>query len=182
MNTKSRTKRLSQALKANLRRRKNTQRPRKKDIKLQSIKIILLLILATVQISCNKKTINIGHQLEQSNLQKVEVNNSTKQDVINILGKPTTKSIFGPKTYFYIEQQYRQFGLFEPRLTGQVVTTFKFDTRNILIKVSQCHINDTVNIKYDYDFILIKGNKIPILEQLIGNVRNYYPVTSKTTK
>ena len=179
---KLKEERLSKALKENLRRRKNKKKYDKKNIVLKSVKIISLLIIVTITVSCNKKIINTGYHLDKSKLQEVKISHTTEQNIINRLGRPTTQSIFGPKTYFYMEQKYQQFGFWKPRLIEQMITAFEFDSQNFLVKVGCYHISDANNVQYDPDYILIKGNKMPILEQLIGNVGKYYPTTSNSIK
>ena len=179
---KLKEERLSKALKENLRRRKSKKKCDKKNIGVKSAKIILLLIIVTITVSCNKKIINTGYHLEKSKIQEVKISHTTEQNIINRLGRPTTQSIFGPKTYFYMEQKYQQFGFWKPRLIEQMITAFEFDSRNFLVKIGYYHISDARNIQYDHDHILIKGNKMPILEQLIGNVGKYYPMTSSSIK
>ncbi len=132
-----------------------------------------MIFLLSLTASCGKQTKRTGYFLRHDKLQKIKINHTTEQDILNILGEPTTKSIYGPKIYFYMERQYEQFGFFKPQLEEQRIIALEFDFMNIVKRVSIFNKNDAKKSEYESSGITIRGNKMSILEQLVRNIGQF---------
>ena len=148
-------------------------------MKLKLIKFVVVLLLLNLLLSCSKRIERTGYFLSYDKLQKVKINYTTEQGVLTILGEPITKSLYGPKNYFYIERQYKQFGVFNLRLEAQTIIAFEFDCTHKLKRVRIYNKKDTSDLEYDSDSIIIKDKRIGIIEQFSNNVGKF---TSKAQK
>ncbi len=168
-------KKLSEALRKNLKRRKaNGKKDNdEKSMKNKSIKLVLVLILSGMLISCGKKTERVGYFLSKEKLEAIKVNQTSEKNLLELLGEPTTKSNFGPKTYYYMERQYEQVAFFQPKLKEQKIVSIELDSKNIIKKITMYDAKDANILNYDSDQITIKGNKIGVLEQLVSNIGKF---------
>ena len=67
-------------------------------------KILILIFLLTISCSNNKVVNNHGLIGLDVKAGKIELSKTNKNDVLNILGKPSTISIFDNNTWLYIER------------------------------------------------------------------------------
>ena len=166
---------LSQALKDNLKRRKKSAKRNKnnKDMKNRTLKITLFLVFIFSLISCNKSLENTGYLVNKSKLDLIKVNKTSKQEVIDILGEPTTKSSFAPKAYYYMERQYKQVAFFTPKLKKQNIISIKFDKKGIVNDVKVYAKSDAKSLSYDAEKITFEGNKFGVFKQVLENVGKF---------
>ena len=168
-------KRLSEALRINLKRRKskNKKETCEKIMKNKTTKLAVILILSAMLISCGKKTERVGYFLSKEKLDTIKINQTSEQSLLNTFGEPTTKSSFGPKIYYYMEHQYEQVAFFYPKLKEQKIVAIELDAKDIIKKVTIYGSKDANVLNYDSDQIMIKGNQIGVLEQFASNIGKF---------
>ena len=70
-------------------------------------KILLLLLVLLASCSLNKVVQHHGvHNLEKKQA-KLKINYTNKNDIIKLIGPPSTKSTFDSEVYIYIERKTR---------------------------------------------------------------------------
>ena len=177
-------KKLAEALRKNLKRRKMSNKKviNEKNLVPKLSKFILIVIMLSGLVSCGKKVERIGYFLSEYKLSTIKENKTSEKDLLLILGEPTTKSNFGPKTYYYMERQYEQVGFFTPKLTQQKIVAIEFDTRNYVSSIVTYDKENANLLSYDADQITIKGNKIGILEQFVSNIGKFNSKTEMAKK
>lgn len=137
------------------------------------LKVALCLSTIVFLASCGKKIEKMGYLIKESNLELIKPNKSSEQDVISILGDPTTKSIFGTKTYYYMERQYKQVAFFTPKLVEQKIVAVEFKPNNIVDKISIYGKDDAKVLSYDAERVTFEGNKVGVLEQMVDNIGKF---------
>ena len=68
-------------------------------------KILVIIFLITTSCSNNKVVNNHGINAIELKEKKIEINISNKQDVLNIIGYPSSISIFDENSWIYIERE-----------------------------------------------------------------------------
>ena len=68
-------------------------------------KILFIIFLITTSCSNNKVVNNHGINAIELKGKKIEINVSSKEDVLNIIGYPSSISIFDENTWVYIERE-----------------------------------------------------------------------------
>ena len=145
----------------------------KKSKMKNKFKIIFYLAISCVLVSCVQKVEKMGYFVKESNLELVKPNKSSEQEVINILGDPTTKSAFGAKTYYYMERQYKQMAFFTPKLMEQRVIAIEFKPNDIVSKISVYGKDGAKVLGYDAEKVTFEGNKVGVFEQMVGNIGKF---------
>ena len=103
---------------------------------------LLILILFTSNCSLNK--------VEKKN-EKLAINKSNKNDIINIMGYPSTKSFFDNDIWIYIENKSTKSSLIKLGKTKYIknnVLVLEINNKGLLVKKKLYTINDVNNIKY----------------------------------
>ena len=74
---------------------------------------ILLLFLFTLNCSINKVSKNHGFKSLEQRFEKIVVNKTNKNDMIYLIGPPSTKSAFDNNVWIYIERRKENRSIFK---------------------------------------------------------------------
>ena len=113
-------------------------------------KLILLLIFIS---SCTtNKVVNL-HGISQIDKlsDKLELNASNKNDIIKILGPPSTISTFDDAIWIYIERQENSGSIFKlgnKKLVKNNILIIQLDDRGVLKKKNFYNLNDMNNYQF----------------------------------
>ena len=116
------------------------------------MKIFLLFIFfITVNCSGNKVTNYHGAKLLEEKFNEIQINVSNKNDLINIIGPPSTVSDFNPNKWFYIERLKTNQSLF--KLGNQVIKKnniliVELNEKGILKNKNLLNLDNMNDIKY----------------------------------
>ena len=67
--------------------------------------LFIFIFLITLNCSTNKVSKNHGFKSLETKFEKIKVNRDNKNDIIKIIGPPSTKSDFNENKWFYIERR-----------------------------------------------------------------------------
>ncbi len=102
------------------------------------MKNIILSILFLGLIGCSPIHNQRGFNPENIDFEKIIINKTTKHDIENLLGTPSTTSVFPIKSgniteyWYYIQQKTEQLSFYKPTITEQLVVTLGFDKEGVL--------------------------------------------------
>ena len=142
-------------------------------------KFLILVFLITLSCSNNKVFINHGLTALESKSEKIVIGNTNKNDVLNIIGRPSTVSLFDENSWFFIEREQMNqsvFKLGKTKLTKNNVLEIIFDDYGI-VKLTKIYNLDNMNelkivknkTKKKYDDTSALGKVLKSLEQKINN-------------
>ena len=117
---------------------------------------IILLILFVFITNCklNKVVDNHGVHFLAKKQDKLVVNETNKNDIINLLGPPSTKSKFNNDLWIYIEREITRgklLNLGRNILIKNNVLVLEIDNRGILLSKKFHNMNDMKEIKFSQD-------------------------------
>ena len=67
--------------------------------------LIIILLFFTLSCSTNKVSLNHGYKALESKYEIIIVNKSNKNDIVSLIGPPSSKSDFNENKWFYIERK-----------------------------------------------------------------------------
>ncbi|MCE9508629.1 MAG: outer membrane protein assembly factor BamE [Alphaproteobacteria bacterium] len=141
----------------------------------------IAVIMALALAACSPTVVTRGNLISETKFQQVQPKVSTRADVMQYWGPPTTTSSFDPNTWYYIGETTSQKGIYAPEVEKRRMIRVKFDPAN----------NDTVVEVADLDpaearDIQLVGRQTPaagkdytVIQQLIGNLGKYNTDTAK---
>ena len=111
------------------------------------IRVFLLFTITLLIYSCSLKQKVDQHGLKNLNIKKNEilVNISNKNDIIKILGYPSTKSLFDNSIWIYLEKEKVSNSIFKmksKKIIKSNVLVLELNNRGILIKKDFYDMND----------------------------------------
>ena len=137
-------------------------------------KLLILTLLFLASCSLNKVIQHHGvHSLEKKQ-SKLKVNFTNKNDLIKIMGPPSTKSTFDNDVFIYIERKTSSSKLFKlgkKKLLVNNVLVLEVDSKGILLSKKFYDKNDMNEIKFDDDVTGINQTKKSIIYNFLSSVR-----------
>ena len=113
------------------------------------------------------------HNLENKQT-KLKINYTNKNDILRLIGPPSTKSTFDNDIYIYIERKTtgsKLSKLGKKKLVENNVLILEIDTNGILLSKKFYDKNDMNSIDFDRDETNIKYSKKSFIYNFLNSVR-----------
>jgi outer membrane protein assembly factor BamE (lipoprotein component of BamABCDE complex) len=138
--------------------------------------VLLTATLAAFTAGCGEEQFNRGYVIDDSLLSQIKPGSSAEQ-VVLVLGTPSTVSTVGGQTYYYISQQAtRSFAFQMPSVSAQQVVAIYLNKQNRVERIANYGLQDGVV----FDFISRKtpagGEDASFLRQIFGLLGSTPPV------
>ena len=136
---------------------------------------ILLLIIFLFVVNCKFSPIvdNHGSHYLEKKQKKLELNSSNKNDIIDLLGPPSTKSTFDNNLWIYIERKKTRsatkFGKKNTYVNN--VLLLDVDNRGLLVYKKLYNINDMQKIEFIKDETDISYSKKSFVYDFLSSMR-----------
>jgi outer membrane protein assembly factor BamE (lipoprotein component of BamABCDE complex) len=138
--------------------------------------LLSLAIAATLGLAaCEGEIINRGWQLDDRALEQIKPGASAEQ-VLLVLGTPSTVSTVGGKTYYYVSQRLsRRFQFMTERLEDQRVVAVYIDQKNRVSRVANFGLQDGQVFDFISRTTPTSGDEVSILRQLFRAANLFAP-------
>ena len=137
-------------------------------------KILLLLLVLLASCSLNKVIQHHGvHNLEKKQA-KLKINYTNKNDIIKLIGPPSSKSSFDNDVYIYIERKTSSSKLTRlgrKKLIKNDVLVLEIDNTGILLSKKFYNQNDMNKINFDENITGINYSKRSFIINFLSSVR-----------
>jgi len=114
----------------------------------------IFLFLFTLNCSTNKVSNNHGFISLQDKFEKISINKTNKNDILNIIGPPSSISNFNNNKWFYIESKKINQSVFKlgiKKIQKNDILVVKFNNKGILEYKKILKMNDMNDIKFSKD-------------------------------
>ena len=138
--------------------------------------IFLFLIIALFFSSCNLKNVEMHHGVHflEKKQEKLIVNKSNKNDVLKLLGSPSTKSTFDNDLWIYIERKTDQSSLVKfgaEKIIINNVLLLEIDNRGMLEKKEFLDLNSMQVVKFSEQTTENQNTKNTFLYDFLSSLR-----------
>ena len=113
--------------------------------------LFIFIFLITLNCSTNKVSKNHGFKSLETKYQKIKINHDNKNDIIKIIGPPSTKSDFNENKWFYIERKKTNLDikkLGKKTIEINNILIVEFNEIGILIDKKLLNKNNMNDVKY----------------------------------
>jgi outer membrane protein assembly factor BamE (lipoprotein component of BamABCDE complex) len=136
-------------------------------------RISLAAVLAGSVTGCAHDIDLHGHLPDPDKVAEIKPGTTTKNDIIKLLGSPSSVSTFDDKTWYYISRRTEQIAFFQPKVLDQQVFIIDFSDSGVVQDVGHKDLADSRNIPMAPGATPAPGRELSFLEQLIGNVGKF---------
>ena len=132
-----------------------------------------VLVLLSVLTACTPVISARGQQSDPEAVETVEPGVSSRRDVENALGTPSTQGVFRENVWYYMSERTERTAFFRPQLIERKIIAVVFDDSGVVEDI----VTYTENDKKEVDLVArvtpTAGNKLSIIQQLFGNVGRF---------
>ena len=136
--------------------------------------LYILFFLILTHCSLNKVILHHGvHNLEKKQT-KLRVNYSNKNDIISLIGPPSTKSTFDNDVFIYIERKTSSAKLTKlgkKKLLANNVLVLEINENGILQNKEFYNLNDMKEIEFDEDITSVNYSKKSFIYSFLSSLR-----------
>src|SRR5690348_6645343 len=104
---------------------------------------------------------------------EIRSGSTTKDEVVKILGTPSSVGVFNDKSWYYISRRTSQTAFFDPDVVDQQVYIVNFDDQGVVKAVDHKMLEDGKEITPVARATPAPGRELSFLEQLIGNLGKF---------
>lgn len=141
-------------------------------MKLKSSAFKLSLTLLAILTGCATYD-NRGHFVEPEQLAKIQVGLTTKEQVAELLGTPSSVSTFGNNTWLYMSETTQKRAFLSPRILKSNTTRIEFNDQGKVKELDSLTEQDYQVISHVNRATPTSGYSDSILKQIFGNVGRF---------
>ena len=135
--------------------------------------IVALSAVCLMTASCAPKVDEEGHIAITRSAEQLKAGASYKQDVVKLLGTPSTKSAFGDETWYYVSAHKESYAFLKPETKEQHVLRVAFDKNDMVTDVKEYSLKDSQDVTIAKRITPTEGQKLGLWEQMIGNLGKF---------
>lgn len=133
------------------------------------------MTLAVAIAACSPIKATRGNIVEDQKLAELEVGVSTADDVLDVLGSPTTIGTFNERVWYYIGQRTERMSFLEPDIVERRVLMVAFDETGLLQQMEERGMDDAQDVELVERETPTLGRSITFFEQMFGNFGRFNP-------
>lgn len=136
-------------------------------------KLLLCGIATTMLLGCSETIETRGNFIDSDRMNKIEIADSSRLDVINTWGTPTTVAPFDDRKWFYIGEKVELGALSQYDLVERKVIAIAFDDEWKVAAIETLDENDAQYIESVERETPTAGKELNALQQMIGNIGKF---------
>ncbi len=137
-------------------------------------KLIIFLFVFTLNCSADKVSNNHGFISLHAKFKKITINKTNKNDILNIIGPPSSVSSFDNNKWFYIQRMKTNQSLFKlgvKKINKNDILIVKFDNKGILNYKKILNVNNMNDINYTKDITEKEFKQNDLLFKILSSIR-----------
>lgn len=123
--------------------------------------------------SCETIVDQRGFAPTPGSVEKLEVGTQSREDVVRLIGSPSSVATFNPNTWYYISQKQETWAFLKPTMLEQNVMQLSFNDSGRLQAIKKYDLSDARDIEMVSRITPTAGKELTVLEQIMGNVGRF---------
>ena len=132
-----------------------------------TLRMVVLIAGLTATAGCTQMDRFHGFVPPEEELASLQIGTTTKDEIIDVLGRPMAEQALQNNTIYYAASQFRHFGPFAPRVIDRQVVALDFDANDRLRNISRYTLEDGRVVVLDRRVTEDGINDITFLSQLL---------------
>ncbi len=122
---------------------------------------------------CAPTVVTRGNMISDVKMQKIQPVTSSRADVEQAWGPPTSVAPFDQNTWYYIGETTTQEGIFAPEVEKRKMIRVTFDQNDMITDIAEISPDQGRNIEIVERKTPTAGKDFTVLQQFIGNLGKY---------
>lgn len=95
-------------------------------------KTLSLIVCIALTAGCVKRVYYRGKAPDPEALATIQIDKSTKEDVLQAIGSPSFETQFGPKVWYYVSKKEERKAFFDPEMTEKHTIAISFTSQGVV--------------------------------------------------
>lgn len=121
--------------------------------------------------ACGERVSSHGHLIDAYDLEQIVIGETTKQDILLTLGKPSFEGAFGSGKIYYVSQNMVQPAGGRKQTTSREIFTFIFDETQLLDDIIVTDETTGLEIATLKAKTPTPGAELSVINQIFANIR-----------
>ncbi len=122
--------------------------------------------------ACAPDVVLRGNLPDPDRIAEIHPGKTTKNDVISILGSPSTISVFDPNSWYYVSKRTKQVAFLDPDVLDQQVYIIRFNG-DVVQAIGHKNLKDGELIEPAPGETPAPGRHLTFMEQFVGNIGRF---------
>ena len=139
----------------------------------RSLRLTAALVAAAAVVACSPTLETHGHILRDPAVKQLQPGVQTREDIVRLLGSPSSKAPFDENTWYYIGHKTESVAFFKPDITEQNVLVLRFDESGTLQSAGKVSPESGKEVAFVERETPTAGHELGFMEQLLGNLGRF---------
>ena len=143
---------------------------------MQIIKVTTVLLLGVLSVTlgaCGVRVESRGNLLDPELVADIANGGISKQEMLEILGSPSSVNSFGKETWYYIGERTETLAFFAPQVKERQVLIIKFDDKGTVQSLKHKDLTDGRQLAHVERLTPTFGQELTVIGQIIGNFQRF---------
>jgi outer membrane protein assembly factor BamE (lipoprotein component of BamABCDE complex) len=114
-----------------------------------------------------------GNLPEPEKIAQIQPGSTTRDQVVKILGTPSSTGVFNDKSWYYISRKTKRVAFLDPDVLDQQVYVVNFDASGVVNSVDHKDLKDGREIQMAPGATPAPGRELTFVEQVLGNIGRF---------
>ena len=133
------------------------------------------LVSGLALIACTPQISNHGYRLDEAAFAQVEPGRTTREQVLQLLGSPSSLTTFDGSVWYYVSQRTERMSFYQEEVVNQDVVSITFDDLGTVTQVDRHGLDQANEVSLVDRETPTSGSELSVLEQFIGNIGRFNP-------
>lgn len=145
------------------------------------IKFICLIVASFTLVGCQSIDMH-GQFVEAAAIEELEHKKLNKEQVIELIGTPTTVPEYSPNTWYYIQRALAKRAWFEPKIIEQRIVKVTFNQNDQVEEVEVLQGGGEEPVQVVREYTKTYGTELNPAQKFIKNIGRFNKTTDGTKK
>jgi outer membrane protein assembly factor BamE (lipoprotein component of BamABCDE complex) len=137
------------------------------------LRVFVILGTSAILPACSTTVEQRGNLPPADEIAQIHPGKTTKDQVVKILGTPSSVGVFSDKNWYYISSRTSQYSFFDPKVLDQQVYEVDFNDDGIVRAVEHKTLQDGKVVQPVARTTPAPGRELSFIEQVIGNLGKF---------
>ncbi|HEY9164397.1 MAG TPA: outer membrane protein assembly factor BamE [Magnetovibrio sp.] len=123
--------------------------------------------------ACAPRVDTRGNQLHPEDIPNVHAGETTRNQVLDLFGSPSSQGEFGTETWYYISETTETTAFLAPEVISRQVLAIEFDEAGVVSSVKQYDETNGEVVELAPGETPTAGNKLNFIQQMLSNLGRF---------
>jgi outer membrane protein assembly factor BamE (lipoprotein component of BamABCDE complex) len=126
-------------------------------------------------VACTPQVSNHGYRLDEAALAQVAPGRTSREEVLQLLGSPSSLTTFDGSSWYYVSQRTERMSFYQEEVVNQDVVAISFDEFGTVSQVDRHGLDRAQEVSLVDRETPTSGSELSVFEQFVGNIGRFNP-------